>query len=137
VTVIEVLPNGNLLVSGEKQVALTQGTEYIRLSGVVNPTFITRQYDQFCSCRRCPDRVQGERLHQRSAGYGLAGTILPFRTCHSDQNHVETANGRYDRQIQLRQAAILACATLALGSVPAQAERIKDLASVQGSATTS
>lgn len=32
----------------------------------------------------------------------------------------------------LRQAAILACAMLALGSVPAQAERIKDLASVQG-----
>lgn len=32
----------------------------------------------------------------------------------------------------LRQAAILACALLALGSVPAQAERIKDLASVQG-----
>jgi flagellar L-ring protein precursor FlgH len=40
VTVIEVLPNGNLLVSGEKQVAIGQGTEYIRLSGVVNPYFI-------------------------------------------------------------------------------------------------
>ena len=40
VTVIEVLPNGNLLVSGEKQVAIAQGTEYIRLSGVVNPYFI-------------------------------------------------------------------------------------------------
>jgi flagellar L-ring protein precursor FlgH len=38
--VIEVLPNGNLLVSGEKQVAIAQGTEYIRLSGVVNPYFI-------------------------------------------------------------------------------------------------
>ena len=32
----------------------------------------------------------------------------------------------------LRHAAILACVTLALGSLPAQAERIKDLASVQG-----
>jgi flagellar L-ring protein precursor FlgH len=41
VTVIEVLPNGNLLVSGEKQVAIGQGTEYIRLSGVVNPYFIS------------------------------------------------------------------------------------------------
>jgi flagellar L-ring protein precursor FlgH len=40
VTVIEVLPNGNLLVSGEKQVSIAQGTEYIRLSGVVNPYFI-------------------------------------------------------------------------------------------------
>ncbi len=40
VTVIEVLPNGNLLVSGEKQVAIGQGQEYIRLSGIVNPYFI-------------------------------------------------------------------------------------------------
>ncbi|MDR1162442.1 MAG: flagellar basal body L-ring protein FlgH [Candidatus Accumulibacter sp.] len=41
VTIIEVLPNGNLLVSGEKQVAIGTGTEYIRLSGVVNPYYIT------------------------------------------------------------------------------------------------
>ena len=41
VTVIEVLPNGNLLVSGEKQVSIGAGTEYIRLSGVVNPYFIS------------------------------------------------------------------------------------------------
>ena len=34
---IEVYPNGNLLVSGEKQVTINQGTEYIRFSGVVNP----------------------------------------------------------------------------------------------------
>lgn len=41
VTVIEVLANGNLLVSGEKQMALNQGNEYIRFSGVVNPDHIT------------------------------------------------------------------------------------------------
>lgn len=41
VTVIEVLPNGNLLVSGEKQVAIGFGQEFIRLSGVVNPFFIS------------------------------------------------------------------------------------------------
>lgn len=40
VTVIEVLPNGNLLVSGEKQVSIGAGTEFIRLSGIVNPYFI-------------------------------------------------------------------------------------------------
>ncbi len=34
---IEVLPNGNLVVSGEKQVALDKGTEFIRFSGVVSP----------------------------------------------------------------------------------------------------
>jgi flagellar L-ring protein precursor FlgH len=37
VTVTEVLPNGNLAVSGEKQIAINQNTEFIRLSGVVNP----------------------------------------------------------------------------------------------------
>ena len=40
VTVVEVLPNGNLLVSGEKQVAIGHGQEYIRLSGIVNPYFV-------------------------------------------------------------------------------------------------
>lgn len=40
VTVIEVLANGNLLVSGEKQIAINQGTEYVRFSGVVNPDTI-------------------------------------------------------------------------------------------------
>jgi flagellar L-ring protein precursor FlgH len=37
VTVVEVLANGNLLVSGEKQMLINQGTEFIRFSGVVNP----------------------------------------------------------------------------------------------------
>jgi flagellar L-ring protein precursor FlgH len=41
VTVIEVFPNGNLLVSGEKQVAINQGNEYIRFSGVINPTTVS------------------------------------------------------------------------------------------------
>ena len=40
VTVIEVLPNGNLIVAGEKQIALDKGTEYVRLSGVVQPDTI-------------------------------------------------------------------------------------------------
>ena len=40
VTVIEVLNNGNLLVSGEKQLGINQGTEFIRFSGIVDPTTI-------------------------------------------------------------------------------------------------
>jgi flagellar L-ring protein precursor FlgH len=36
-TVVEVLPNGNLVISGEKQVAFDKGVEYVRISGVVNP----------------------------------------------------------------------------------------------------
>jgi flagellar L-ring protein precursor FlgH len=41
VTVVEVLPNGNLLVSGEKQMLINQGTEFIRFSGVVNPRTVS------------------------------------------------------------------------------------------------
>lgn len=41
VTVVEVLANGNLLVSGEKQMLINQGTEYIRFSGVVNPRTVS------------------------------------------------------------------------------------------------
>jgi flagellar L-ring protein precursor FlgH len=39
VTVIEVYPN--LLVSGEKQIGLKEGEEFIRFSGVINPNTIT------------------------------------------------------------------------------------------------
>ncbi|NIE75431.1 flagellar basal body L-ring protein FlgH [Pantoea sp. Ap-967] len=41
VTVMEVLANGNLRVRGDKQIAINQGTEFIRFSGVVNPRSIT------------------------------------------------------------------------------------------------
>ena len=40
VTVVELLPNGNLKVRGEKRVTLNQGNEYIRLSGIVRPVDI-------------------------------------------------------------------------------------------------
>ena len=40
VTVIDVFANGNLLVSGEKQVAINQGNEFVRFSGVVSPVYI-------------------------------------------------------------------------------------------------
>lgn len=41
VTVDRVLANGNLHVVGEKQIAINQGTEFIRFSGVVNPRTIS------------------------------------------------------------------------------------------------
>lgn len=40
VTVTNVLPNGNLVVSGEKQMLINQGNEYVRFSGVVNPNTV-------------------------------------------------------------------------------------------------
>jgi flagellar L-ring protein precursor FlgH len=40
VSVVEVLPNGNLIVSGEKQIAMNKGVEFIRFSGMINPDTI-------------------------------------------------------------------------------------------------
>jgi flagellar L-ring protein precursor FlgH len=37
VTVIDVLANGNLMVRGEKQIALTSGAEVIQVSGIIRP----------------------------------------------------------------------------------------------------
>ncbi|MFT5218349.1 MAG: flagellar L-ring protein precursor FlgH [Planctomycetota bacterium] len=37
VTVADILPNGNLLVRGEKIIGMNQGSEYIRISGLVRP----------------------------------------------------------------------------------------------------
>jgi flagellar L-ring protein precursor FlgH len=37
VTVVELLPNGNMRVRGEKRMTLNDGSEYIRLSGIVRP----------------------------------------------------------------------------------------------------
>jgi flagellar L-ring protein precursor FlgH len=63
VTVIEVLENGNLLVSGEKQVTINQGTEFVRFSGVVNPVYI--QANNTVSSTRVADA----RLEYRGTGY--------------------------------------------------------------------
>jgi len=41
VTVAEVLPNGNLVVRGEKWMTLNRGDEFIRISGIVRPDDIS------------------------------------------------------------------------------------------------
>lgn len=41
VFVSNVLPNGNLVIRGEKRLTLNQGDEYIRLSGIVRPEDIS------------------------------------------------------------------------------------------------
>ena len=40
-TVIGVLPNGNLQIAGDKQIAINRGSEHIRFSGVVDPRSVT------------------------------------------------------------------------------------------------
>jgi flagellar L-ring protein precursor FlgH len=62
VTVIEVLANGNLLVSGEKQIAIHNEHEFLRFSGVINPLDI-KSGNQISSTK-----VADARIEQRANG---------------------------------------------------------------------
>ncbi|MCL2523679.1 MAG: flagellar basal body L-ring protein FlgH [Betaproteobacteria bacterium] len=72
VTVIDVLPNGNLLVSGEKQVAIGQGQEYVRVSGVVNPSFIDSNNSVPSSS------VADARIEYKSSGQASESTAMAW-----------------------------------------------------------
>lgn len=61
-TVIGVLPNGNLQIAGEKQIAINRGSEYVRLSGVVDPRSITGTNSVSST------RVADARIEYRSKG---------------------------------------------------------------------
>ncbi len=39
-TVVDILPNGNLLVAGERQIGISANAEFVRFSGVVTPATI-------------------------------------------------------------------------------------------------
>lgn len=80
VTVIDVLPNGNLVVSGEKQVGINQNVEVLRFSGVVDPVSLlpgnlvpsTRVADA-----RLEVRGRGDIDHAQTVGW-LARFFLSF-----------------------------------------------------------
>lgn len=69
-TVIEVLPNGNLLVSGEKQLAIGHQTEYVRVSGVVNPSFVDSTNTVNSSS------IADARIEYKSAGYMSEAQVM-------------------------------------------------------------
>jgi flagellar L-ring protein precursor FlgH len=61
-TVIGVLPNGNLRIAAEKQIAINRGSQYIRLSGIVDPRFISGSGTVLST------RVADARIEYRSKG---------------------------------------------------------------------
>lgn len=64
VTVAEVLPNGNLLVRGEKLLTLNQGSEHIRLSGIVRASDVS------------PDNtIRSEQIANARIVYGGQGVL--------------------------------------------------------------
>lgn len=63
VTVVEVLPNGNMVVSGEKQIGISKNTETLRFSGVVNPASIVPPNSVSST------QVADARIDYRGTGY--------------------------------------------------------------------
>lgn len=57
VSVVQVLPNGNLRVHGEKQIAINQGTEFIRFAGTVDPRTIAAD-NSVLSTRVADSRIE-------------------------------------------------------------------------------
>jgi len=63
-TVVEVLANGNLVIRGEKQLALSEGGETIQVSGIVRPTDISPN-----------NTVQSRRLANAQIAYRGTGDL--------------------------------------------------------------
>jgi flagellar L-ring protein precursor FlgH len=70
VTVIDVMPNGNLLISGEKQLAIGHEQEFVRISGVVNPSFV----DAFNIVES--SKIADARIEYKSSGQVSDGQVM-------------------------------------------------------------
>lgn len=57
VTVVDVLPNNNLVIRGEKWITLNHGDEYIRLTGIIRPADISPE-NQIVSTKVANARIQ-------------------------------------------------------------------------------
>lgn len=69
VTVADVLPNGNLLVQGEKWIRINHGEEYIRLRGIVRPVDISAD-----------NTVLSLQVADAELAYGGTGTLARSST---------------------------------------------------------
>ena len=57
VTVVDVLPNNNLVIRGEKWLTLNHGDEYIRLTGIIRPADISTE-NEIVSTKVANARIQ-------------------------------------------------------------------------------
>ena len=69
VTVVDVLPSGNLVVRGEKIIGLNQGSEFIRISGLVRPQDVSTD-----------NIIVSTKLANSRIFYGGGGTIAESNT---------------------------------------------------------
>ena len=64
VSVVEVMPNGNLVLRGEKQLALTEGSEVIQVAGIIRPDDVAPN-----------NTVQSRRLANAQISYRGTGDL--------------------------------------------------------------
>jgi flagellar L-ring protein precursor FlgH len=83
VTVVEVMSNGNLVLRGEKQLALTEGSEIIQVSGIIRPDDVAP--NNTVQSRRLANaqiayRGSGDLANATRAGWGTSALlkIWPF-----------------------------------------------------------
>ena len=69
VMVSEILPNGNMVVRGEKIIGLNQGSEFIRITGIVRPQDVSSN-----------NEVQSGKLANARIFYGGGGVIAEANT---------------------------------------------------------
>jgi flagellar L-ring protein precursor FlgH len=69
VTVVGVMPNGNLRIQGEKWIQINRGMEFIRLTGIVRP------YDV-----QTDNTVRSDRVADARIGYGGKGAVARANT---------------------------------------------------------
>jgi flagellar L-ring protein precursor FlgH len=83
VSVVEVMPNGNLILRGEKQLALTEGSEVIQVAGIIRPDDVAP--NNTVQSRRLANaqityRGTGDLANATRAGWGTSALmkIWPF-----------------------------------------------------------
>ena len=78
VTVVDVMANGNLVVRGEKQLALTEGSEIIQVGGVIRPDDVapnnTVQSKRLANAQ-ITYRGTGDMAATARAGWGTSGLL--------------------------------------------------------------
>ena len=69
VMVVDILPNSNMLVRGEKIIGLNQGSEYLRISGIVRPQDVSAN-----------NEIESTKLANARIYYGGGGAIAEANT---------------------------------------------------------
>jgi len=78
VSVVEVMPNGNLVLRGEKQLALTEGSEVIQVAGIIRPDDVAP--NNTVQSRRLANaqiayRGKGDLANATRAGWGTSAVL--------------------------------------------------------------